>query len=123
MKREEKIRVPASANLLKDAEELCFLLREDYLNARENPNVKFHVLQSKKDKCFLARSIALKLHDLQFYRNENFEMFTTIAKAVKRSENAPEITKLHFCIELDPARKSVALQILENYVSEERNNL
>jgi hypothetical protein len=123
MKTKHKIQIPASANLISDAEELTALLHEDYLNARENPNVKFHVLQGKKDMYFLARSIALKLHDLQFYRNENFEIFDVIADAVKRCENAPEISKLKFVIKLDPSRKSVALRLLENLVNMERNDL
>jgi hypothetical protein len=123
MKTKVKIQIPASANLIGDAEELTKLLYEDYLQARENPNVKFHVLQGLKEWCFLARSIALKLHNLQFYKNENFEVFDVIADAVKRCENAPEISRLKFAIKLDPSRKSVAQKLLELYSNPKKKDL
>ena len=106
--------IPSSANPVADAEELANLLQADYIRARENPNIKIHILQSIKDRYFLAQSLALRLGKLQFYGNENFETFDCIAEAVKRCENAPEITELPFTISLDPTRKSVARQILES---------
>ena len=113
--------IPKSANLIEDAENLTNLLHADFMRARENPNIKLHILQSIKDKYFLIRSIVMKLHEWQFYSNENFEVFNIITDAVKRCENAPEITKLNFCISLDPTRKSVIVELYENYQNKERS--
>jgi hypothetical protein len=85
--------------------------------------VKFQILQRKKDLYFLARSIELKLQNWQFHNNEKFEVFDVISNAIKRCENTPEITRLHFVVELDPTRKSVVQQILETYVSKEGGDL
>jgi hypothetical protein len=120
MRKNNNSQIVKSANLIYDAEELAFLLLNDYLDARENPNVKFHILQRKKDLYFLARSMELKLQNWQFYNNENFEVFDVIADAVKRCGNAPEISRLHFAVELNPARKSETLRIIENYLKMER---
>jgi hypothetical protein len=118
-----KKQIPISANLIHDTEELAILLLDDYLTAREDPDVQFHILQRKKDLYFLARSMELKLQNWQFFGNENFELFDVIADAVKRTENAPEIIRLHFGIELDSVRKSLARKLLEFYTNKERSNL
>jgi hypothetical protein len=120
MKTRNYSKIPQSTNLINDSEELSFHLLEDLLVAKEDPNIRFRDLQRKKDLYFLARCIELKLQNYQFFNNENFEVFDVIADAVKRCDNAPEISRLHLAVRLDPTRKSEVLRIIENYLKMDR---
>ncbi|MCL2245649.1 MAG: hypothetical protein FWC10_00825 [Lentimicrobiaceae bacterium] len=111
------------ASIVSDLEELTNLSREDYFQARENPNTPFYVLERTRDRYVLLRDITLKIHDWQFFENENLEVFDMISEAVKRCENEPEVTRLTISIPLDPTRKSVSQKILETYINKEKKRL
>jgi len=112
----------SNESIVSDLEQLTNLSREDYLQARENPNTSFYLLERTRDRYILLRDITLKIHDWQFFGNENLKLFDIISEAVKRCENEPEVTKLTIEIPLDPTRKSVSQQILETHINKERNN-
>jgi len=117
-------KIPASPNVISDAEEFTDDLHKRMIALRNNPNARITDIQNAREDYFRSRSITLGLHDLTFDGNKDFSLYKLIVGEVKDTEkHCPEVRKLHLSIPIVGGReKWVITEILNQLSTKNKNN-
>jgi hypothetical protein len=116
-------KIPASPNVILEAEEFTKNLDERMNELSNSPNAKIADIQRVREYFFRSRSIALGLHAYIYDGNEDLSHCKIIADTVKHCEkHCPEVSMLWFGIPIiNGIEKSTIRQISKSLLTKIKN--